>query len=252
MPRYKLTIEYHGQGFAGWQRQSSVPSVQQSVEEALRRLDASVPSIVAAGRTDAGVHAHGQVAHCDMAAKWEPYRLLRAVNHHLRPARIAVLSVEPVTDEFNARFSALARHYVYRIVARPARLAIEDGLAWQVAYPLDVEAMRAGAGYLIGLHDFTTFRSVQCQSASPVKTMDVIEIDAAPGSEIRFYLRARSFLHNQVRSIVGTLERVGAGRWAPERVREALEAKDRAACGPVAPAQGLYLDRVDYPPSLPE
>lgn len=246
MPRYKLTIEYHGEGLAGWQRQADAPSVQQHVEEALRQLESDAPSIQAAGRTDAGVHARGQVAHCDMTQDWEPYRLLRAVNHHLRPNRIAILNVETVAEDFSARFSALARHYIYRMITRPAPLAIEEGLAWRVAYPLDAAAMQEAANHLIGHHDFTTFRSVQCQSKSPVKTMDRIDVSLRPDG-VEFYLCARSFLHNQVRSIVGTLERVGAGRWAPEDVRSALEAKYRAACGPVAPAHGLYLERVDYP-----
>lgn len=248
MPRYKLTIEYCGEGLAGWQRQDGPPSVQQHVEEALRKLEPEMPSIIAAGRTDAGVHALGQVAHCDLEREWDPYKLLRASNHFLTVAgtRIAIVAVERVEVDFHARFSAVERHYRYRIIQRVAPLAIARGLGWQIHYPLDEAAMRIGAAHLIGKHDFTTFRSVQCQSKSPVKTLDAIDIERF-GEEIRLSVRARSFLHNQVRSVVGTLERVGAGRWAPKDVGEALAAADRAKCGPVAPPHGLYLERVIYP-----
>ena len=177
---------------------------------------------------------------------WAPFRLAEALNHHLRPAPVAVLAAARAGDDFHARFSALRRHYLYRIATRRAPLTLDAGLAWRVGYPLDIAAMREAAAALVGRHDFTTFRSVQCQSASPVKTLDAIGIDAS-GDELRFRLHARSFLHNQVRSIVGTLERVGAGKWPPARVAEALSARDRAACGPVAPPDGLYLTRVDYP-----
>ena len=248
MPRFKLTIEYHGGPFVGWQRQENGPSVQGAIEAALARLgEAAV--VTGAGRTDAGVHARGQVAHVDLSRDWAPFRLAEALNHHLRPDPVAVLAVEAVPDDFHARFAALRRHYLYRVVCRRAPLTLEAGLAWRVGYPLDVEAMRAAAAPLVGRHDFTTFRSAQCQALSPVKTLDSIEIDAhggGSGNEIAFHLRARSFLHNQVRSLVGTLERVGAGRWPPGRVAEALAARDRAACGPVAPPDGLCLMRVDY------
>lgn len=250
MPRYALKIDYDGGPFSGWQRQAAQPSVQAAVEEALRRLDPAVGSIAAAGRTDAGVHATGQVAHCDLARTWEPFRLSEALNWHLKPAPVAILAVAAVPDDFHARFSAIERRYLFRLLCRRAPATHDRGRVWQVGHALDVEAMRAGAAFLIGRHDFTTFRSAMCQAASPVKTLDEITIDTAPapgGVEIRFRLRARSFLHNQVRSIVGTLERVGAGAWAPGDVGRALAARDRAACGPVCPPQGLYLTDVGYP-----
>lgn len=251
MPRYALKIEYDGTPFHGWQRQAAgQPSVQAAVEAALRRLEPDAPGIAAAGRTDAGVHAAAQVAHCDLAREWAPFRLMEALNHHLRPAPVAVLAAAVVPDDFHARFSAIRRHYLFRLLSRRAPATHDRGRVWQVRHPLDLEAMRAGAAHLVGHHDFTTFRSSICQAASPVKTLDVIGIEAVAvphGTEYRFALRARSFLHNQVRSIVGTLERVGAGAWAPGDVRRALEARDRAACGPVCPPQGLYLCGVDYP-----
>lgn len=250
MPRYALKIEYDGSPFAGWQRQSGQPSVQEAVETALKKLDAAVPSIAAAGRTDTGVHATGQVAHCDMARDWDPFRLMEALNHHLRPDPVAILAVARVTEDFHARFSAIERRYLFRLLSRRAPATHDRGLVWRVPHPLDLAAMQAGAAHLVGRHDFTTFRAAQCQAASPVKTLDEIAITAHPvpqGTEFRFRLRARSFLHNQVRSIVGTLERVGAGGWTPEDVRTALEARDRAACGPVCPPQGLYLTDVAYP-----
>ncbi|MEM7056382.1 MAG: tRNA pseudouridine(38-40) synthase TruA [Pseudomonadota bacterium] len=246
MPRFKLTLEYHGGPFVGWQRQASGASVQNVVETALRCLEADAPGITGAGRTDAGVHATGQVAHCDLTGDWDPFRLSEALNFHMKPNPVAVLTADVVPDEFHARFSAVRRHYLYRIIARRAPLALENGLAWRVAYPLDVVAMQRAAKALIGSHDFTTFRSAQCQAASPVKTLDVIDI-AETGPEIQFRLNARSFLHNQVRSLVGTLEKVGAGKWHPNQVADALKAKDRAACGPVAPPDGLYLTQVEYP-----
>jgi tRNA pseudouridine38-40 synthase len=245
MPRYKLTIEYHGGPFVGWQRQENGPSVQAAVEAAIRALEPDAPAIAGAGRTDAGVHATGQVAHCDLAREWEPFRLAEALNWHLKPAPIAVLAAERVGDDFHARFSATGRRYLYRVICRRAPLTVEKGLAWRVGYDLDVGAMRAAAESLVGRHDFTTFRSAQCQAESPVKTLDEIGI-AVDGQEIRFRLAARSFLHNQVRSMVGTLERVGAGKWPVARVAEALAARDRATCGPVAPAEGLYLTAVVY------
>ncbi|QDL91798.1 tRNA pseudouridine(38-40) synthase TruA [Paroceanicella profunda] len=254
MPRFALIIEYHGAPFAGWQRQKDQPSVQESVERALRRLDASVGAIAAAGRTDAGVHAARQVAHVDLAREWEPFRLSEALNWHLKPEPVAIVQAVRVPDTFHARFSAVERRYLYRVVERRAPLVHENGLAWRVGRRLDVEAMRAGAAHLLGRHDFTTFRSSICQADSPVKTLDALEIEAEErglaGREIRFRLRARSFLHNQVRSFVGTLERVGAGGWPPERVRDALAARDRAACGPVAPPDGLSLVGVGYPPEF--
>jgi tRNA pseudouridine38-40 synthase len=250
MPRYALKIEYDGAPFAGWQRQKDQPSVQGAVEAALARLEPEVASIAAAGRTDAGVHALGQVAHCDLAKEWAPYRLMQAVNHHLRPAPVAVVACARVDEAFHARFSAVERRYLFRLITRRSPLVHDRGRAWRVAHELDVGAMRAAAGRLVGRHDFTTFRAAQCQAASPVKTLDElrIEVEDYPGGlEFRFHLRARSFLHNQVRSIVGTLERVGAGAWTPEDVSAALAARERAACGPVCPPDGLYLAAVGYP-----
>lgn len=250
MPRYALKIEYDGAPFAGWQRQSGQPSVQQAVETALRRLEAEAPGIGAAGRTDSGVHATGQVAHCDLARAWQPFRLMEALNHHLKPDPVAVVAVAEVAGDFHARFSALERRYTFRLVSRRAPVTHDAGLVWQVRQTLDAEAMRAGAARLVGRHDFTTFRSTLCQANSPVKTLDRFDLEVLPypgGTEYRFHLRARSFLHNQVRSMVGTLERVGAGGWTPEDVTRALEARDRAACGPVSPPQGLYLTGVEYP-----
>ena len=254
MPRYALKIEYHGAAFAGWQRQADQPSVQGAIEAALARLEPRDHTIAAAGRTDAGVHATAQVAHADLAKDWDPFRLSEALNFHLKPAQVAIVACARVEDDFHARFSAIERRYLFRLVQRRAPMVHERGLVWRVQNPLDVQAMRAGAAHLIGHHDFTTFRSTLCQAASPVKTLDEILIDEVPtpnGREFQFRLRARSFLHNQVRSFVGTLERVGAGAWAPERVREALEARDRAACGPVCPPQGLYLCGVGYGESDP-
>lgn len=250
MPRYALKVEYHGGPFAGWQRQSAQPSVQAAVEAALARLEPGVPSIVAAGRTDAGVHATGQVTHCDLVKDWEPFRLMEALNWHLKPAPVSILAAARVAEDFHARFTATERRYTYRLIARRAPLTLDAGLAWRVLRPLDVEAMRVAAGHLTGRHDFTTFRSTLCQSKSPIKTLDEIrveDLEIPHGREYRFHLRARSFLHNQVRSIVGTLERAGAGAWSPDDVRAALEARDRAACGPVAPPDGLCLTGVSYP-----
>jgi len=251
MPRYALKIEYDGGPFSGWQRQAGgQASVQGAVEDALRRLQTDVGSIAAAGRTDAGVHATAQVATVDLARDWPPDRLAGALNAHLRPAPVAVLDVARVADDFHARFSAIERQYLFRLLSRRAPATHDRGLVWQIGHRLTLDAMRAGAAHLIGLHDFTTFRSVQCQSASPVKTLDEITITEHPvpaGVEYRFFLRARSFLHNQVRSIVGTLERVGAGAWHPDDVARARDARDRSACGPVCPPQGLYLCGVRYP-----
>lgn len=251
MPRYALLIEYDGGPFNGWQRQAQgQPSVQEAVETALARLEPGPQTIAAAGRTDAGVHATGQVAHCDLTRDWDPFRLSEALNFHLKPAPVAILAAARVADDFHARFSATERRYLFRLIARRAPATHDRGLVWQVLNPLDADAMRAGAAHLIGHHDFTTFRSTLCQAKSPVKTLDQITISEHPipgGTEYRFTLRARSFLHNQVRSIVGTLERVGAGSWQPADVAAALAARDRSACGPVCPPQGLYLTGVGYP-----
>ena len=250
MPRYAFRLEYDGRPFAGWQRQDGPASVQQTFEEALRALEPDTPSTAAAGRTDAGVHAMGQVAHADLLRHWTPFRLSEAVNWHLKPAPIAVTACARVAEDWHARFAAVERRYTYRIAARRAPLVLDAGQAWRVPGPLDAEAMHQAAKVLTGRHDFTTFRASICQAKSPVKTLDAIEVEALPlagGTEIRLHLRARSFLHNQVRSIAGTLERVGAGAWPPHRVREALDAKTRAACGPVAPPGGLCLTGVGYP-----
>ena len=251
MPRYALKIDYDGGPFQGWQRQAEgQPSVQATVEAALSRLEPGPHTIAAAGRTDTGVHATGQVATVDLVRDWDPFRLSEALNWHMKPAPVAILAVARVDDDFHARFSAMERRYLFRMIARRAPVTHDRGRVWQVLNPPDVAAMRAGAAYLVGHHDFTTFRSTMCQAKSPVKTLDCIEISEHPyagGVEVRFALRARSFLHNQVRSIVGTLERVGAGGWAPGDVQAALEARNRAACGPVCPPQGLYLTGVGYP-----
>ncbi len=251
MPRYALKIEYDGAPFVGWQRQRKHPSVQAAVESALRKLEPDLPGIAAAGRTDTGVHALGQVAHGDLVRDWKPFRLSEAVNYHLKPDPIAVVACAQVDEGFHARFSARERQYVYRLISRRPPLTHDRWLAWKVPQTLDVAAMREAAAHLTGTHDFTTFRAAECQAKSPVKTVDAIDIDARPvneATEVRIYVRARSFLHNQVRSFVGSLERVGAGAWTPDDLRAALMARDRAACGPVAPPDGLYLTRVVYDP----
>lgn len=250
MPRYAFRIEYLGTPFNGWQRQEGQPSVQQAIEEALARLDPTAPRLAAAGRTDTGVHATGQVAHADLSRDWQPERLAEAVNHHLKPLPVALTACARVPEDFHARFSAIERRYTFRLVARRAPVVQDAGQVWQVRYPLDAGTMREAAAALIGTQDFTTFRAALCQAKSPVKSLDDITIEDLPypaGREFRFHLRARSFLHNQVRSIVGTLERVGAGAWPPGRVAEALAARSRAACGPVAPPMGLTLTGVGYP-----
>lgn len=250
MPRFALRIEYDGAPFAGWQRQADQPSVQGAIEAATARLQLGGVVVQGAGRTDAGVHAAGQVAHLDLARDWEPFRLQEALNAHLRPDPVAVVAAARVPDDFHARFTAIERRYTFRLIARRAPLVADRGRAWRVNQALDPAAMRAAAAHLVGRHDFTTFRSSICQADGPLRTLDALEIEdmAYPaGHEYRFHLRARSFLHNQVRSIVGTLERVGAGAWPPERVAEALAARDRSACGPVSPPGGLSLMAVCYP-----
>ena len=250
MPRYALKVEYQGEPFAGWQRQKELPSVQGAIEAALSKIQPGEHTIGAAGRTDAGVHALGQVAHCDLKKEWDPFRLSEALNYHLKPLPVAILKAARVDEDWHARFSAIERQYLFRILTRRAPATHDKGQVWQVNNPLDVAAMQAGADMLIGQHDFTTFRSSICQAASPIKTLDelrVEEVQGISGLEVHFHVRARSFLHNQVRSFVGTLERVGAGAWTPADVRHALLAVDRSACGPVCPPQGLYLARVGYP-----
>ena len=245
MPRWKLTIEYDGRPFVGWQRQDNGPSVQATVERAILKLTGEQVTIGAAGRTDAGVHATGQVAHADISKPFDPFRLQEALNAHLRPHPVAILSAEPAGDTFHARFDATARHYLYRIVNRRSPLTFDAGLAWQVAADLDPDAMHAAAQHLIGHHDFTTFRAAECQAKSPMKTLDVFRV-SRNGDSIEVRASARSFLHHQVRSMVGSLKLVGAGKWQPTDLRQALEARDRKACGPVAPPDGLFLTRVDY------
>ena len=252
MPRYALKIEYDGAPFVGWQRQQSQISVQGSIEKALSNLENKEHAIVGAGRTDAGVHAKCQVAHCDLDKEWEPFRLSEALNFHLRPLPIAVIDCALVDKDWHARFSALERKYLFRLLVRRAPSTHEAGLVWQIGHSLDLSKMIEASKYLLGKHDFTTFRSSICQAKSPIKTLDEIKIDLIEGwsgDEFRFQLRARSFLHNQVRSFVGTLERVGAGSWDPVDVKKALEAKDRSACGPVSPPHGLYLTDVVYEPN---
>lgn len=249
MPVYALKIEYDGGPFAGWQRQAGgLTTVQGVLETALSRLG-EAQTVPAAGRTDAGVHATGQVAGCEMRRAWNTGRLAGALNHHLRPWPVSVVDCAEVPEAWHPRFDALGRRYLFRLVARRAPVTHDRGRVWQVGHRLDVDAMRVGAAALIGRHDFTTFRSAHCQAASPVKTLDglvISEVAYPEGVEYRFELAARSFLHNQVRSIVGTLERVGAGAWEAGRVGEALAARDRAACGPVCAPDGLYLVGVDY------
>jgi len=245
MARYRLTIEYDGRPFVGWQRQENGPSIQAALEEAIPKFCGETVTVFAAGRTDTGVHALGQVVHIDLERETSPDEIQGALNFHLKPAPVAVLDVAEVALEFHARFDAKARHYLYRIVNRRAPLTIQAGLAWRVPVPLDVEAMQAGANLLIGKHDFTTFRSIQCQSRSPVKTLDVFEFTRT-GDVIEARVKARSFLHHQVRSMVGTLKLVGEGSWTVEDVRLALEARDRTALGLNAPPDGLYLTKVDY------
>jgi len=250
MPRHAFLLEYDGTPFSGWQRQARRPSVQGALEAALARLEPDLPAVAAAGRTDAGVHALGQVAQADMARAWDPFRLREALNHHLRPQPVAVRAVARVADDWHARFSAVERRYLFRILNRRARPALDHGRVWHVAHPLDAGAMAEGARHLVGRHDFTTFRAAECQADSPVRTLDALEVAVVEtdlGREIHFHVRARSFLHSQVRSFVGTLERVGAGAWAPGDVARALAARDRAACGPVCPPSGLYLAAVSYP-----
>src|SRR4051794_34355771 len=245
MPRYKLTIEYDGTPFSGWQWQDHAPSVQGVLADALAAFCRHAVKVNGAGRTDAGVHALGQVAHVDLEKDWRVDQVRDALNAHLRPHPVAVLSTEKVADGFDARFSAKKRHYLYRIINRRADLALERTRAWRVPRRLDAEAMHVAAQRLIGKHDFTTFRSTECQAKSPVKTLDALDV-ARDGDEVQIKTSARSFLHNQVRSMAGSLVLVGDGKWSADDLASALAARDRAACAPVAPPDGLYLARVDY------
>jgi tRNA pseudouridine38-40 synthase len=249
MPRFKLTLEYDGAPFVGWQRQMNGLSVQEAIETALETLSGERVRIRGAGRTDTGVHALGQVAHADLGKVWRTDVLRDGLNAHLRPLPVAILTAEFVPDTFDARFSAVRRHYLYRIVNRRAPLTVERGHVWLVKRKLDAGAMQAAAQLLLGCHDFSTFRASQCQAKSPVRTLERLDV-ARKGEEIHILASARSFLHNQVRSIVGSLEHVGSGKWRIEDMREALDARDRRRCGMVAPPEGLYLAGVDYGPAL--
>ena len=253
MPRYAITIEYNGTNFAGWQRQENAPSIQQAIEEAITKMTAESVPVQGAGRTDAGVHAWGQVAHFDLGRDWSEFRLSEGLNYHLRPHPIAILETRAVDDQFHARFGAVMRHYVYRLVIRRAPMILSPNRVWRLDYPLDLAAMAEAAQCLEGKHDFTTFRAKICQAKSPVKTLTrltVAEIPAAElaaqGQVIEITASAPSFLHTQVRSMVGSLVQVGAGKWTPQDVADALAACDRARCGQVAPPDGLYLARVEY------
>lgn len=249
MPRYAIKIEYNGAPFVGWQRQEALPSVQGAIEAALQRSSGQSVMVNGAGRTDTGVHALGQVAHFDISGDWDAARLMGALNYHLKPLPVAISDCAAVDDEFHARFDAVERCYLFRILARRAPVVLDAGWVWHIKHRLDCAAMQNGANHLIGRHDFTTFRAAQCQAQSPIKTLDAIQIIQQPnagGVEYRFTLRARSFLHNQVRSIIGSLYEVGRGKWQPDDMGAALRAGDRAACGPVSPPHGLYLTDVRY------
>ncbi len=245
MPRFKLTIEYDGTPFIGWQAQLNGPSVQARIGAAVAALTSETILPRGAGRTDAGVHALGQVAHLDLGNDWAPGRLRDALYAHLRPDPISILACETVDNDFDARFSAVARQYLYRIVDRRSPLALDRGRVWRVSVPLDARAMHDAAQGLVGSHDFTTFRAAECQAKSPVKTLDRLDV-SREGQEIVVFASARSFLHNQVRSMVGSLVEVGRGVWTASDMAQALAARHRARCGPVAPPYGLYLVRVDY------
>ena len=245
MPRYKLVIEYDGAPFVGWQVQENGVSVQAALEAAVAAFCGEAVLVSGAGRTDAGVHALGQVAHVDLSREWDTDTVRDAINAHLKPHPIAVLSAEIAPATFDARFSARKRHYLYRIVNRRAPLALEALRAWRIARPLDAEAMHAAAQRLVGRHDFTTFRAAECQAKSPVKTLDRLDVQRC-GEEVRIHASARSFLHHQVRSMVGSLALVGESKWSTDDLARALVACDRTACGPVAPPDGLYLVSVEY------
>ena len=245
MPRYKLTIEYDGTPFVGWQVQDNGVSVQGVLTDAITAFTGERAAVQGAGRTDAGVHALGQVAHVDLAKDWDVDTVRDALNAHLRPHPVAVLAAEQVADSFEARFSAIKRHYLYRIVNRRADLTLDQQRAWRIPRPLDTGAMHTAAQLLIGKHDFTTFRAAECQAKSPVKTLDRLDV-TRDTDEVRVTTSARSFLHNQVRSMVGSLVHVGEGKWSADDLAAALAARDRTACGQVAPPHGLYLVRVEY------
>jgi len=245
MPRYRLDLEYDGRPYKGFQAQGELPTVQASIERAVKAFSGETLRLQAAGRTDAGVHALRQVVHIDLERDWKPEVVRDALNAHLVPEPIAVTSASLAPEGFHARFSAKRRRYLYRILNRVAPPSLDKGRVWHVKKPLDAGAMAVAAQTLIGHHDFTTFRDIDCQAKSPMKTLDVATV-SRDGEEVRLVFAARSFLHRQVRSMTGSLTEVGAGRWTAADLRAALEAKDRAACGPVAPAEGLYLAEVSY------
>jgi tRNA pseudouridine38-40 synthase len=246
MPRFALTIEFDGRPFVGWQRQAHDPSVQQHIEEALGRVTGTIPVIHCAGRTDAGVHALAMRAHVDLDKALTPFRLMEALNAHLRPEPIAIVDCAIVADDWHARFSCTGRTYEYRILNRRAPLTFERGLVWRVPQRLDAHAMHQAAQHLVGRHDFTTFRSVQCQADSPIRTLSRLDV-VREGERIGVHAQARSFLHHQVRSMVGCLALVGSGSWTADNLKAALDARDRAALGHNAPPDGLYFVRADYP-----
>jgi tRNA pseudouridine38-40 synthase len=245
MPRYKLVVEYDGTPFFGWQFQADGPTVQLSIETAIERFCGEKVRIQGAGRTDTGVHATHQVAHVDLERDWPADTVRDALNAHLKPDPVAIVSAERVDAGFNARTSARKRHYLYRIVNRRAPLTLDRDHAWLVKWPIDAALMHEAAQVLVGRHDFTTFRAAECQSASPIKTLDRLDVERI-GDEIRIFASARSFLHHQVRSFVGSLQLVGSRRWSKDDLRGALESRDRQRCGPLAPPCGLYLIGVDY------
>jgi tRNA pseudouridine38-40 synthase len=245
MHRYKLIVEYDGRPFCGWQRQSERLSVQQALEEAIGRFSGETAVTQAAGRTDAGVHALGQVVHFDLERAWDPFRVREALNYHLKPHPVAVLEAEAVGPEFEARFSATWRSYEYLILNRRARPALDDGKVWHVPVPLEVEPMHRAALLILGRHDFSTFRAAECQANSPIRTLDMFTV-SREGDYVAVRAKARSFLHSQVRSMVGSLKLVGEGKWRPEDFRAALDAAERSRCGPLAPPDGLYLTAVGY------
>ena len=245
MPRYKLTIEYDGSPFVGWQRQDNGPSVQQALQDAIKAFSGEDITVNGAGRTDTGVHALGQVAHIDLSRNWRTDVVRDAINAHIRPLPVSVLACEAVSEDFDARFSAVKRYYKYVIINRRSPPAVERGRVWHVARALDAQAMHAAAQCLTGQHDFTTFRAAECQSKSPVKTLDCLDVTQS-GDRIEIHASALSFLHHQIRSITGSLEHVGSGKWSAADLQAALGARDRMRCGVVAPPQGLYLHKVRY------
>lgn len=248
MPRYKLTVEYDGTPYCGWQRHEDNPTVQASLEAALEKFMKAPVEATVAGRTDAGVHARGQVVHVDLATPRDPFNICEGLNVLLLPQPISIVKAEEVSPEFHARFDAKKRHYLYRIINRSSRLALDGTRAWHVFRPLDIAAMNEAAQHLLGHHDFTSFRDSKCQAKNPMRTLDELRVATREKNpeQVMIYTSARSYLHHQVRNMVGTLVQVGMGKWKPEQVKEALEAKDRRAAGPTAPAHGLYFMRVEY------